>query len=349
LLATGGADTTVRTWQIDSAGASRGSEALRGHTGNVDALAWSPSDANALASGASDRSVRLWDTRSSKASGSVPIKGVPLSMGWRSDGLLAVGTKEDAMHLIDTRKGAVVHTHQFPQELNEFAFTPSGLCYCAMGIRGVAVDEGLVGVFAIPSLPSTTAAAGTTATAATAVPSTAGSGSGAPSSAPSLAASAVSGPSTAASTSSTTASSPPLSVDELARVRGHTSSIVVLRFDPTYKHFATGAGDSIVCIWDAAEVACVRTIDRAESQIRGLSFSHNGAHLAIASGDRDDATKTLEVVRVADGTRIKSFTAKNGVNFLGWSPHGNILAYAMDDGKAVVPPPDIGHVRIVAV
>ena len=237
------------------------------------------------------------------------------------------------MHLIDTRKGSVLHTHQFPQELNEFAFTPSGLAYCAMGVRGVAVDEGMVGIYSIPPLPLPLQ---TVPPVAAVAPVGAGASS--------LAASSVSAPSTAPSSSPSS-----LSVSEVARVRGHTSSIVVLRFDPTFTHFATGAGDSIVCIWDAAEVTCVRTIDRAESQIRGVSFSHTGEHIAIASGDRDDAHKTLDVVRVGDGTRVKALSAKDGVNFLGWSPHGNILAYAMDDGKAANPPADIGHVRIVAV
>ena len=39
--------------------------------------------------------------------------------------------------------------------------------------------------------------------------------------------------------------------------------------------------------------------------MRGASFSHTGEHLAIAAGDRDDSSKTLDIVRVADGSRVR--------------------------------------------
>ena len=66
LLATGSADSTVRTWPLDAATGAlrRAADVLRGHAGTVDALAWSPTDAHVLASGSVDRTVRFWDARS---------------------------------------------------------------------------------------------------------------------------------------------------------------------------------------------------------------------------------------------------------------------------------------------
>ena len=123
-------------------------------------------------------------------------------------------------------------------------------------------------------------------------------------------------------------------------MRAHTSPVIVLRFSPSFRHFVTGAADSLVAVWDAAEVACLRTIDRADSQVRGASFSHTGEHLAIAAGDRDDSSKTLDIVRVADGSRVRSLPLREfQANFLAWAPHAPLLAYALEPAPAPPQPP----------
>lgn len=63
-LATGAGDNTARIWDCDT-GTPR--HTLKGHTGWVLAVAWSP-DEGILATGSMDNTVRLWD----------PVKGTPL-------------------------------------------------------------------------------------------------------------------------------------------------------------------------------------------------------------------------------------------------------------------------------
>ncbi|EME39335.1 hypothetical protein DOTSEDRAFT_56755 [Dothistroma septosporum NZE10] len=63
-LATGGGDKTARIWDCDT---GTPQHTLKGHTGWVLAVAWSP-DEGILASGGMDNTVRMWD----------PVKGTPL-------------------------------------------------------------------------------------------------------------------------------------------------------------------------------------------------------------------------------------------------------------------------------
>lgn len=286
LLATGSADTTIVLWAIDTlTGTVKKAENLRGHGHNVDALAWSPADGNILASSGYDKTVRFWDTRSSRQTSSVTIPGAALSIAWRLDGsLLAAGTRDDQLLVIDARRGTVVRNHAFANtELNDFAFTPSGLLYCALGVRGATNDEGHIGVYNLSEDGTRLA--------------------------------------------------------EVARVKGHTMSTVLLRFDPSFRYFATGANDSLVCVWDAADVACIRSIDRVEGLVRSVAFANDGQHVAIAAGDREDATKALDIVRTSDGSRVRSLPTKEGVAFCAWAPHAQILAYCLDEPRTLMAGP----------
>ena len=86
-------------------------------------------------------------------------------------------------------------------------------------------------------------------------------------------------------------------------------------------------------LWDSSEVACVRTIDKADSQIRGVSFSFSGEHLAVACGDKDESNKTLDIFRVTDGARIRSVPVREScsVNYVAWAPQSMVLAFALDE------------------
>jgi len=317
LLASGSVDQTIRLWSFDhtSGELKKPSDVLREHKGTVDALAWHPRDPNLLASGSSDKSVIIWNTKESTYSYTkVEIKGQPLSMAWSVDGtFLFVGTREDSLYMIEGRRGAIVMQHDFKMELNEFALTPSGLIYCATGNRGAAVDEGMVTICRLVHATSSQTSQHLSSSGSSNNNNNNGSNEGLLR----------------------------WALEEVVRVKAHSSPIISLKFSPTFRVFATGASDSIVTLWDATEVTCLRTIDKSDSQVRGLSFSYSGEYLALACGDKDESPKALDIYRVLDGSRVRSIPVKDGcsVNHVAWAPQTQLVAFALDEPPNTIPKP----------
>ena len=44
--------------------------------------------------------------------------------------------------------------------------------------------------------------------------------------------------------------------------QAHPANCICIEFDPTGKYFATGSADALVSLWDADEIACLRTFSR---------------------------------------------------------------------------------------
>ncbi|GFP99121.1 THO complex subunit 3 [Phtheirospermum japonicum] len=64
-LASGSVDQTARVWHIEPHGHAKVKDIeLKGHTDSVDQLCWDPKHADLIATASGDKTVRLWDARS---------------------------------------------------------------------------------------------------------------------------------------------------------------------------------------------------------------------------------------------------------------------------------------------
>jgi len=127
-LASGSVDQTARVWHIGHP--SKDLE-LKGHEDSVDQLCWNPKDANQLATASSDKTVRIWDTRTGNCTHRVNTSGENINISWSPDAnTIAVGNKDDAISLIDVNQNfKVTKTMKFAFEVNEITWNNDGTLF----------------------------------------------------------------------------------------------------------------------------------------------------------------------------------------------------------------------------
>ena len=127
-LASGSVDQTTRVWDVEH-GAHQGKElVLKGHSDSVDQVCWDPTNADRLVSISGDKSLRIWDLRTgSKCTATVQTSGENINLAWHPDGVtIAVGDRNDMVSFVDARRHAVLSTENFPFEVNEMCWSPTG-------------------------------------------------------------------------------------------------------------------------------------------------------------------------------------------------------------------------------
>ncbi len=112
---------TLRVWDTGS----EGRRTLPGLLGTAP-VAWAP-DGSMLAVGASDGTVRLWDTKTWRQSTEVVGNGYRVSsLSWcPGRPLLAFSTKDGVVKLFDTVSGHLLELEEHPSSVNCVAWSPN--------------------------------------------------------------------------------------------------------------------------------------------------------------------------------------------------------------------------------
>ncbi|KAL1883884.1 hypothetical protein VTK73DRAFT_7672 [Phialemonium thermophilum] len=117
-------------------------------------------------------------------------------------------------------------------------------------------------------------------------------------------------------------------------LRGHTSPCVTAELQPTGRYLATGGTDSIIALWDTADWICQRTIADMVGPVRSISFTFDGCYIVGGS----DEGSGLDVTHVETGEHVHNFKTAGPCPVVSWAPTRYCLAYS-----------DIGILRISGV
>uniref|UniRef100_A0A8C1WPS3 THO complex 3 n=1 Tax=Cyprinus carpio TaxID=7962 RepID=A0A8C1WPS3_CYPCA len=95
----------------------------RGHGDSVDQLCWHPTNPDLFVTASGDKTIRIWDVRTTKCMATVNTKGENINICWSPDGqTIAVGNKDDVVTFIDAKTHRPRAEEQFKFEVNEISW-----------------------------------------------------------------------------------------------------------------------------------------------------------------------------------------------------------------------------------
>ncbi|CAD6892146.1 unnamed protein product [Tilletia caries] len=135
----------IRIWTPEFSTDARSTLELRGHTDYIEQVAFSPVSVDLLASTGFERTVKVWDTRTTGSSGtadgkgssrpaskhvlSIPTRNRNLNMKYHPSGnYIAIGDRMDDVTLLDIRTGKELGyiSKDAPYQINRFTWSASG-------------------------------------------------------------------------------------------------------------------------------------------------------------------------------------------------------------------------------
>jgi len=290
---------------------------LRGHEGAVTSVAFSP-DGLRLASGADDRTVRVWEAETGERVQVLRPTGLwANSLSFSPDGRrLASGSEDHAVRVWDTERGEELQVLRGHEDyVNCVCFAPDGLRLASGSsdhtarvwdtetgkeLRVLRGHERLVTSVSF-SADGCRLASGSYDCTLRVWDAATG--------------------------------------QQLRVLRGHKGEVRTVSFSPDGRRLASGSGDSTVRVWDAATGEELRVLKGHERDVESVSFSPDGCRLA--SGSWDD---TVRVWDPATGDELRVLRGhERAVNIVSFSPDGRRLASGSEDRTVRVWDPATGE------
>ncbi|MGW3991229.1 nSTAND1 domain-containing NTPase [Streptomyces sp. NPDC004830] len=334
----------IEVW--GTAGRPRITATLTGHEGSVNALGYAR-HGRALVSAGSDRTVRLWDTDTDRATQSTVLKGHTdevLGVAFSPDGRrVASGGIDRTVRLWDVRGRRLSATLPgSSDDINAVTYTPDGTTVIG------AVGDGTTRLWDVRSGRQTAVLAGHTdyvmgvaVTSDGALLATAGFDR-------SVVLWDLGGPVLTArpftevwqaryspdgSLLATADTDHTVRLWEVrgrrlvGTLRGHTETVFSVSFAPDGRTLASAGSDGTIRLWDVAGRSLLRTLRGHSGQVLSVAFAPDGRTLASAGADR-----TVRLWGVGERTPRATLTGhRDYVNGVAFSPDGRTLASAGDD------------------
>uniref|UniRef100_A0A8C6R7H2 THO complex 3 n=1 Tax=Nannospalax galili TaxID=1026970 RepID=A0A8C6R7H2_NANGA len=118
-----------------------------GHGDSVEQLCWHPSNPDLFVTASGDKTIRIWDVRTTKCIATVNTKGENITICWNPDGqTIAMGNKDDVVTFIDAKTHRSKAEEQFKFEVNKISWNnDNNMFFLTNG-------NGCINIFSYPEL-----------------------------------------------------------------------------------------------------------------------------------------------------------------------------------------------------
>lgn len=126
-----------------------------------------------------------------------------------------------------------------------------------------------------------------------------------------------------------------------ATLKGHTGSVMSVAYSPNEKRLVSAGTDQTVKIWETATTKLLRTLEGHSGSVNSVAFSANGRVIASASSDK--TVKLWDAETGEEKFHLKGHAGE--VYFVKFSPDGTTLASTSHDLTVKLWDPNTGKER----